>query len=79
MDGALVESLARGLLQSDDLADTQIAGRALVYGLARMVVDGHFAQWAVDGEAVERTTQNVLDLFISLLRTKQPGNRTLGV
>ena len=68
MDGALVESLARGLLQSDDLADTQIAGRALVYGLARMVVDGHFAQWAVDGEDVERTTQNVLDLFVSLLR-----------
>jgi AcrR family transcriptional regulator len=68
MDGALVEALARDMLRSDDLADTKIAGRALVYGLARMVVDGHFAQWAVDGEAVERTTQNVLDLFISLLR-----------
>ena len=67
MDGALVDAQARGLLQSDDLADTEIAGRALVYGLARMVVDGHFAQWAVDGEAVERTTQDVLDLFVSLL------------
>ena len=70
MDGALVEAKARGLLRSDDLADTKIAGRALVYGLARMVVDGHFAQWAVDGEAVERTTQDVLNLFISLLRTR---------
>ena len=69
MDEALVEALARDMLRSDDLADTKIAGRALVYGLARMVVDGHFAQWAVDGEAVERTTQDVLDLFISLLRT----------
>ncbi len=70
MDGALVEALARDMLRSDDLADTQIAGRALVYGLARMVVDGHFAQWAVDGEAVERTTQNVLNLFVSLLRAR---------
>jgi AcrR family transcriptional regulator len=69
MDGALVDAQARGLLQSDDLAITEIAGRALVHGLARMVVDGHFAQWAVDGEAVERTTQNVLDLYVSLLRT----------
>ncbi len=68
MDGALAEALARDMLRSDDLADTKIAGRALVYGLARMVVDGHFAQWAVDGEAVERTTQDVLDLFVSLLR-----------
>ena len=70
MDGALVEALARDMLRSDDLADTKIAGRALVYGLARMAVDGHFAQWAVDGEAVDRTTQNVLDLFVSLLRAK---------
>ncbi len=70
MDGALVEAKARCLLRSDDLADTKIAGRALVYGLARMVVDGHFAQWAVDGEAVGRTTQDVLDLFVSLLRAR---------
>lgn len=70
MEGALVEAMARDMLRSDDLADTKIAGRALVYGLARMVVDGHFAQWAVDGEAVERTTQNVLELFVSLLRAR---------
>jgi AcrR family transcriptional regulator len=75
MDGALVEALSRNMLRSDDLADTQIASRALVYGLGRMLIDGHFAQWAVDGQAAERTMQNVLDLFISLLRNKLPNSR----
>jgi hypothetical protein len=76
MDEALVEALARSMLRSDDLADTQIAGRALVYGLARMFIDGHFAQWAVDGEDAERTMQKVLKLFISLMRNEQPASRT---
>ena len=76
MDEAMVEALARNMLRSDDLAETQIAGRALVYGLARMFIDGHFAQWAVDGEDAERTMQKVLKLFISLMRDDQPASGT---
>lgn len=71
MDGAMGEALARNMLRSDDLAATRIAARALVYGLARMFIDGHFAQWALDGETVERTMQNALSLFISLMGREQ--------
>ncbi|MFZ1662533.1 MAG: TetR/AcrR family transcriptional regulator [Paracoccaceae bacterium] len=67
MEEALVEAQQQGLLRSGNLAEAQIAGRALVYGLARMYIDGHFAQWGVDGEKAERTAQNVLKHFISLL------------
>lgn len=67
MEGAMVEAQRRSMLRSNDIADTQIAGRALVYGLARMVIDGHFAQWAMSGQTVEQTTQSVLRLFVSLL------------
>ncbi|WP_299508960.1 TetR/AcrR family transcriptional regulator [Cypionkella sp.] len=70
MEEALTEAQRRGLLASNDLAEAQIAGRALVYGLARMHIDGHFAQWRVDGETAERTAQNVLKHFTTLM-----GNR----
>ena len=53
-------------------ADTQIAGRALVYGLARMAIDGHFAQWATSGQTAEQTTQNVLRHFVSLIGKDEP-------
>lgn len=68
MEVALVEAKQSGLLRSDDLLEAQIAGRALVYGLARMYIDGHFAQWGVDGETAERTSQNVLRHLIALMR-----------
>jgi AcrR family transcriptional regulator len=67
MEETLVEAKRRGLLRSDDLVEAQIAGRALVYGLARMYIDGHFAQWGVDGETAERTSQNVLKHLIALM------------
>ena len=67
MEGAMVEAQRRSVLRSDDIADTQIAGRALVYGLARMAIDGHFAQWAMSGQTAEQTTQNVLQHFVSLI------------
>lgn len=78
MESALIEAQQRGLLRSDNLADTQIAGRALVYGLARMYIDGHFAQWGVDGERAERTMQKVLQHFMSLVGNAEdaPGKAT---
>jgi hypothetical protein len=63
----MVEAQRRSMLRSNDVADTQIAARALVYGLARMVIDGHFAQWGMSGQTAEQTMQNVLRHFVSLI------------
>jgi AcrR family transcriptional regulator len=60
----LAEALASGQLRSSDPKVVQIAGRALVYGVARMNIDGHFPRWGVAAEDMERTAQAVLDLFI---------------
>jgi AcrR family transcriptional regulator len=60
----LAEAFARGQLRSPDLKRVQIAGRALVYGFARMNIDGHFPRWGVADDDVERTAAAILDLFI---------------
>lgn len=41
-----------------------LASRALVYGLARMVIDGHFPEWHVS-EPPADAVQKALDLFIA--------------
>ena len=61
----LAEAFAAGQLRSDDLKAVQIAGRALVYGFARMNIDGHFPRWGVDSADVERTAESILDLLIA--------------
>jgi len=62
----LAEAYAQGQLRSPDLKRVQVAGRALVYGFARMNIDGHFPRWGIadaDAEA-EGTAEAILDLFI---------------
>ena len=54
----------QGQLRQADLKQVQIAGRALVYGFARMNIDGHFPRWGVADAEVERTAEAILDLFI---------------
>ena len=49
----LAEAFAAGQLRPADLKQVQIAGRALVYGFARMNIDGHFARWGVAGSAAD--------------------------
>jgi len=61
----LAEASAQGLLRSADLKRIQIAGRALVYGFARMNLDGHFPRWGVEEGEVDRMAEGVLDLFIA--------------
>jgi AcrR family transcriptional regulator len=61
----LADAFAAGQLRSADLKSVQIAGRALVYGFARMNIDGHFPRWGVAGTKAERTAEAVLDLFIA--------------
>jgi AcrR family transcriptional regulator len=60
----LEEAFAAGQLRSADLKRVQIAGRALVYGFARMNIDGHFPRWGVAGPEAEQTAEAILDLFI---------------
>ncbi|MBR1215318.1 TetR/AcrR family transcriptional regulator [Bradyrhizobium sp. JYMT SZCCT0180] len=60
----LAEAFAQGQLRPADLKQVQIAGRALVYGFARMNIDGHFPRWGVAGADAERTAEGILDLFI---------------
>jgi Tetracyclin repressor-like, C-terminal domain len=61
---ALAKGELKGQLRSADLKRMQIAGRALVYGFARMNVDGHFPRWGVPKAEVERMGEAVIDLFI---------------
>ncbi|MDI1266833.1 MAG: TetR/AcrR family transcriptional regulator [bacterium] len=60
----LADAFAAGQLRSGDLKRVQIAGRALVYGFARMNIDGHFPRWGVAGAEAEKTAAGILDLFI---------------
>lgn len=63
-ESTLAEAFAQGQLRSSDLKRVQIAGRALVYGFARMNIDGHLPRWGVTGAEAERTAEGILDLFI---------------
>jgi len=60
----LADAFAAGQLRTADLKQVQIAGRALVYGFARMNIDGHFPRWGVAALEAERTAAAILDLFI---------------
>jgi AcrR family transcriptional regulator len=68
----LAEAFAQGQLRSGDLKTVQIAGRALVYGFARMNIDGHFPRWGVSGGEAERTAVAIIDLFIEGI-ARRPG------
>ena len=61
----LQDAHAGGQLGTSDLKQVLIAGRALVYGFARMAIDGHFPRWRVANGEVDRTAEAILDLFIS--------------
>jgi AcrR family transcriptional regulator len=70
MDELLADARHRGLLRPLDTTVVPLAARALVYGLARMYVDGHLAQWGVAPEEAERRLQAALDLVIDSLSTR---------
>ena len=61
----LREAHAGGQLGTSDLKQMLIAARALVYGFARMAIDGHFPRWGVTETEVDRTAEGILDLFLS--------------
>jgi AcrR family transcriptional regulator len=61
---ALADAFAQGRLRVSDLKRVQIAGRALVYGFARMNIDGHFPRWGVADAEAGQIAEAILDLFI---------------
>jgi AcrR family transcriptional regulator len=61
----LKEAHARGQLGPSDLKQVLIGARALVYGFARMAIDGHFPRWGVAEGEVDRMADAILDLFIT--------------
>jgi AcrR family transcriptional regulator len=65
---ALAEAFAEGQLRIADLKTVQIAGRALVYGFARMNIDGHFPRWGVAEAEAGRTAEAIVDLFVEGIR-----------
>ena len=70
----LADAFAQGQLRSSGLKQIQIAGRALLYGFARMNIDGHFPRWGVTDADVERMAEAVLDIFIVDI-TRMAGTR----
>ncbi len=64
--------IAAGALRTNELKPVLIAGRALVYGFARMNIDGHFPRWGVSEADAERTAEAILDLFIEGIAKRPP-------
>jgi hypothetical protein len=64
IEHTLKEAFAEGQLRPAEFDHVLIAARALVYGFARMNLDGHFPRWGVDPTAAEKTAEAILDLFI---------------
>src|ERR1700760_3071654 len=61
IEHALKEAFAKGQLRPAEFDHVLIAARALVYGFARMNIDGHFPRWGVDAAASETTAEAILD------------------
>lgn len=75
MVSLLEEAARRGLLRIDDPRLIQITGRALVYGLARMLIDGQFPSWGVAETEAEALMERSLDLFLAgLLKAPTSGD-----
>jgi AcrR family transcriptional regulator len=68
----LAEASAAGQLRKLNLKQVLLAGRALVYGFARMNIDGHLPRWGVAVADAERTAEAILDLFIAGV-ARRPG------
>lgn len=48
----------------------QFGGRALVFGLARMYVSGHFTQWGLSKASAKRAMTEILDTFMNGLSSE---------
>lgn len=66
LSGALLaEAAARGLVPAGEVRLLQVAGRALVYGFARMQLDGHFPRWGIADAESEMLGEALIELFVA--------------
>jgi AcrR family transcriptional regulator len=65
VEETLAAACRLGLLRTAEPKLAMIASRALVYGFARMFIDGHFPRWKIAAEEAERLVEPLLDLFIA--------------
>jgi AcrR family transcriptional regulator len=63
MEEAVRAAIAAGQLRSDDVRLLQLTGRGLVYGLARMQIDGHMPRWGIAEEEAEAMAEKALGLL----------------
>ena len=73
MEDLLRQEQGRAPLRSGDVKAISFAARALAYGIARMYVDGHFAQWEIPEPEAENAFNSAFDLFVSGIACR--GNR----
>jgi len=67
MERLLEEGRSAGLLDIPDLGLVNLQLRGLAYGLARMMVDGHFPEFGVAPDQTRQTMIAALDSFIAAL------------
>ena len=67
-ENVLREAAGVGQIGGEDLSSTLIAGRALVYGLARMHPDGHYPPWGVASDEVDPAAAAALRMFMRSIR-----------
>ncbi|WP_445493118.1 TetR/AcrR family transcriptional regulator [Rhodopseudomonas sp. RCAM05734] len=60
----LAEAAGQGQLRDADLRAIEIAGRAMVYGFARMNIDGHFPRWGIAEAEAGAMAEAILAVFI---------------
>ena len=65
MSQLLTEAAAKGLLRPGDVSRYVVGGRALVYGLARMHLDGQFPSWGIDSANSLTESIAVLEQYIA--------------
>ena len=68
MEVAVTAAVRAGQLRSDDVRLLQLTGRGLVYGLARMQIDGHMPRWGIGEAEAERMAEAALDLLAAGFR-----------
>jgi AcrR family transcriptional regulator len=71
MSRLLEEAQQKSEALSADPVGMRLVMRALVYGLARMRVDGHLPQWGVTASRPEPALESALDLFLASLVSRR--------
>ena len=73
LDAAIAEGVDNGVVAASDAPQIRLAGRALVYGLARMRIDGQLSRWGVhETVALERAIATLDDFLVRYLRPAPP-------